>query len=558
MLNALAIQFKAIVVSARSRREIWGLNRTLGTGKIGDRRNMSLRPEINLENKAGTRPGSRGCAGDENAGEEPDAQSSGRELFQQSLKQAFDLHNSGRHAEAEAICSTLLNENPHDGQLLFLLGMVLQKLGRSGEAVAHLEKAATLHPNSARIFNALGFVQQHLKNHAAAVDFYRRAIALGIQAADTHYSLGNSCYQLGKVERAAACFEKAVTLDPRDTASWNNLGKCLNELNRLEESLAAYGQAIAIDPHYSLARYGRALTLLAAGRWPEGFREYNQWRSHGITPRQFPRPHWLGEMIPGQTLFLHAEQGFGDAIQYARLLPAARQRAARVILECRPELKTLFSQSGIADEIIAYGEEIPPFDCFTSHASLPGIFGIELATLPNQVPYLKVTPASGPATLPSEYLKVGLAWAGNPSHHNDAARSLRLEDLRPLLQVPGVTFCNLQKPVPAGDETSFRSWPGLVDPSPDFADFLATGGVVAKMDLVITVDTAIAHLAGALARPVWTLLPFAPDWRWLMNRQDTPWYPTMRLFRQPQRNQWSPVISHVARALAERVASRPG
>ena len=479
------------------------------------------------------------------------------DLFQQNLKQAFDLHNSGRHVEAEAICRTLLDEDPHDGQLLFLQGMVLQKLGRSGEALSCLDRAAALHPHSARIFNALGFVQQHLKKHAAAAESYSRAITLGMQAADTHYSLGNACHQLGELERAAACFHTAVTLDPRDTASWNNLGKCLNELNRLEESLAAYDQAIAVDPHYSLARYGRALTLLAAGRWPEGFREYNQWRSHGITPRQFPRPHWLGEMIPGQTLFLHAEQGFGDAIQYARFVPAARQRAARVILECRPELKTLFSQAGIADEIIAYGEEVPPFDCFTSHASLPGIFGIEPGTLPNQVPYLKAAPTSGSAPLPSECLKVGLAWAGNPTHHNDAARSLRLEELKPLLQVPGVTFYNLQKPVPAGDETSFRSWPGLVDPSPDFTDFLATAGVVAKMDLVITVDTAIAHLAGALARPVWTLLPFASDWRWLMNRQDTPWYPTMRLFRQPQRNQWSQVITQVARALAERVASRP-
>jgi Flp pilus assembly protein TadD len=485
------------------------------------------------------------------------AQTSNRELFQPAAKQAFELHNSGRHVEAEAACRSLLNQDPHDGQLLFLLGMVLHKQGRSREALKHMETAAALHPHSARIFNGLGFVQHRLKNHTQAVKSYSRAVALGMQAADTWYSMGNSWYQLGEVERAIDCFQKAVTLEPRDTASWNNLGKCLNELNRLDESLAAYDQSIAIDPHYSLARYGRALTLLGSGRWPEGFREYNHWRSHGIKPREFPRPRWLGQTIPGRTLFLHAEQGFGDAILYARFLPPVRERAARVILECRPELKTLFLHSGIADEIIAYGEAIPPFDYFTSQASLPGIFGVELNTLPNQVPYLKAPPTTRLMSAPSKNLKVGLAWAGNPTHHNDAARSLRLEDLTPLQQVPGVTFYSLQSPVPARDQSVFRSWSGMVDLSVGFADFLATAGAVAKMDLVITVDTAITHLAGALGRPVWTLLPFAPDWRWLLDRQDTPWYPTMRLFRQTQRNQWAPLIAKAVAELNGRVVNRP-
>jgi tetratricopeptide (TPR) repeat protein len=486
------------------------------------------------------------------------AQTSNQELFQQAAKQAFELHNTGRHVEAEVACRALLNQDPRDGQLLFLLGMVLHKQGRSREALEHMQTAAALHPRSARILNGLGFVQHHLKNHAHAVKSYSRAVALGMQAADTWYGMGNSYYQLGEVERAIDCFQKAVTLAPRDTASWNNLGKCLNESNRLDDSLAAYDQAIAIDPHYSLARYGRALTLLGSGHWPEGFREYNQWRSHGIKPREFPRPQWLGEMIPGRALFLHAEQGYGDAILYARFLPPVRERAAKVILECRPELKSLFLHSGIADEIIAYGEAIPPFDYFTSQASLPGILGVELNAIPNQVPYLKAPPTPRLISAPSENLKVGLAWAGNPSHHNDAARSLRLEDLIPLLQVPEVTFYSLQTPVPARDQSAFRLWSGIVGLSAGFTDFLTTAGAVANMDLVISVDSAITHLAGALARPVWTLLPFAPDWRWLLDRQDTPWYPTMRLFRQTQRNQWAPVIAKAAAELACRIVNRSG
>lgn len=471
------------------------------------------------------------------------------DLFQRVLKTAFELHNTGRHTDAEAMCRILMQQNPRDSQLQFLLGMVLQKTGRSLDALKHLEQAAALSPQSGRIFNGLGFVHQSLKNHARAVECYSKAIELGRQAADAYYSMGNACYQLGEVERAAAVFQKAVELKPQDVASWNNLGKCLNDSNRLEAALQAYDRAVAIDPEYSMARYGRAVTLLAAGRLTEGFREYNQWRSHGIKPRVFPQPEWQGELIPGKTLFLHAEQGFGDAIQYARLIQQTRKRAAQVILECRPELKTLFIHSDCAGVVIAYGETIPPFDYFTSLASLPGILGVTLSTIPSQVPYLKAATGWKLPPAPAGHLKVGIVWAGNPSHHNDAARSIRLEELAPLLQVPGVTFYSLQVPIPARDEAFFRSASGLVDLGGHFNDFLDTATAVAEMDLVITVDTAVGHLAGALAKPVWTLIPYAPDWRWMTDRQDTPWYPTMRLFRQAQRHQWPPVILQVTEEL---------
>lgn len=468
--------------------------------------------------------------------------------FQLALKVAFELHNAGRHADAEAICRVLLPINPRDGQLLFLLGMILQKTGKSAEALKYLESAALLPPPSARIFNALGFVHYGLKNHARAVEHYAKALALGWQAADTFYGMGNACYQLGEVERAASLFQKAVELQPRDAPSWNNLGKCLADSGRLEESIQAFDHAIAADPDYVLARYGRALTLLTAGRLNEGFPEYNQWRYYRIPRREFPQPAWTGQAIPGQTLFLHAEQGFGDAIQWVRLIRQARERVGKVILECRPELKTLFIHSGCADVVIAYGELIPPFDYFTSLASLAGILEVTLSTIPREVPYLK----PGAGTLPPPppgHLKVGLAWAGNPLHHNNRARSLRLKDLAPLRSLPDVTFYSLQISMPAPDEAGLPSWPNLVDLRGSAKDFLETSAVVAQLDLVISVDTAMAHLAGALAKPVWTLLPYAPDWRWFLNRNDSPWYPTMQLFRQTQRNQWSSVILRVAEEL---------
>ena len=469
--------------------------------------------------------------------------------FQSVLKGAFDLHNAGRHTEAEGVCRSLMRQNPRDSQLLFLLGMILQSTGRSLEARQHLEAAAVSHPQSARIFNALGFVHLHMKNPAGAAACYDRAIELGLREANTYYSLGNACHQLGQPERAVRLFQAATALNPQDTASWNNLGKCWQDLNRLEESLAAYDRALALDPHYTLARYGRALSLLTAGRWAEGFREYNQSRSHGIKPRQFPQPAWQGEPIPGQTLFLHAEQGFGDAIQYARFLPAARALAGTVILECRPELKPLFTHSSIADTVIAFGEPIPAFDFWASQVSLPGILGVSPTTIPNCVPYLKTPSNHAPQMATGRKLKVGLAWAGNPSHHNDAARSARLSDFLPLLAVPDATFYSLQCPVPEGDEADFRSLSGVMDLGQGFHEFLATAAAVTEMDLVITVDTAIAHLAGALAKPVWTLLPLAPDWRWMLEREDTPWYPTMRLFRQTRRSEWGPVMLRAAEEL---------
>jgi TPR repeat protein len=469
--------------------------------------------------------------------------------FQQILKVAFELYNAGRHQEAETISRLLIKINHLDGELLLLLGMVLQQTGRSQEALKYLKQAAEIEPQSAQIFNGLGFVHQSLQDYSRALENHAKAVELGLQAAGTFYSMGYACHKLGDVERAVSLFKKAVELNPQYAAGWHNFAKCLEDSHRLEESIVAYDRALAADPDCFQARYGRAIALLTAGRWQEGFLEYNEWRNHGRTPRQFSQPAWNGEPIPGKTLFLHAEQGFGDAIQTVRFVRQARERAAKVILECRSELKTLFSSSGCADVVIAYGEMIPPFDCFTSLLSLPGILGTTMHTIPNETPYLKVAACEYLPPAPSGYLKVGLAWAGNPSHHNDAARSIRLEELAPLFQTADATFYSLQVPVPACDEVCFRSLGKLLDMSGRLKDFLDTAAAIAAMDLVIAVDTAVAHIAGALAKPTWTLIAYSPDWRWLMDRPDTPWYPTMRLFRQAQRGKWRPVIRQVAEEL---------
>ena len=470
--------------------------------------------------------------------------------IEQTAKLAFAAHNEGRHAEAEALALTLLQINPADPQMLFLLGMVLHKTNRDAEALIKLNRAAELTPHSARIFSGLGCACRGLGDETAAAQHFSRAAELEPLNADHYYNLGVARHNLGDLDRSLAAFRRVVEINPRDEAGWNNLGKILKQFNRFDEALTAYNRALEISPGFELARHGRSILLLATGRLAEGFREYES-RSSKTRPREFSQPRWRGESLAGKILFIHAEQGFGDAIHFVRFVAAVRPLAARVILECRPALKSLFIYAGVADEVIAFGEPVPPFDFFTSIISLPGMLGVTLENIPRHTPYLK-TPGGNPLPPADKgFKKVGIAWAGNPAHSDDASRSMSLETFSPILQIPNVTFYSLQLPVPARDQTLFGALPSLTDLSPQLTDFLATATLVQQMDLVIAVDTSIIHLAGALATPVWTLLQFDADWRWFLDEAETCWYPGMRLFRQTERRQWSPVILRVAKALRQ-------
>jgi Flp pilus assembly protein TadD len=468
--------------------------------------------------------------------------------FERMLKLAFEMHKAGRTQDAEDMCRVLMQVRPDNAQLLFLLGMILHDAEQDEEAVRWLSLAAQYQPQTARIFKGLGCAYQRLKDHERAVNAFERALELEPKSGATCYNLANNCYPLGQIERAAALYQKAVEIDPRDSGSWNNLGKCLRELNQPDKSIEAYNRAVELAPGYAMARYGRSMSLLTAGRLAEGFRDYEA-RWYAMKARTFPQPVWRGENAPGKTLFLHAEQGYGDAIQMIRLIPAARERVGRVILECRPELTTLFRFSKCADEVISYGDPIPPFDFFTPLSSLPLALGITLDSIPSRTPYLRVPTGEPPSLAQSGHLKVGLVWAGSSTHHQDAARSIQLKDLTPILRVPDVDFYSLQQPVPARDESCLRTNHGIINSNFVIRDFLDTASIVAQLDLVITVDTAVAHLAGALGKPVWLLLQHSPDWRWFLKRADTPWYPTMQLFRQMERSNWELPVLRVAEAL---------
>ncbi|HEY1789814.1 MAG TPA: GNAT family N-acetyltransferase [Verrucomicrobiae bacterium] len=513
-------------------------------------------------------PGNSPGTSDDHPHSDPDNQSIGKDSsvnrlqsamavaptdsFDQSLKLAFELHNAGRDEEAEALCRVLKTIRPGDGQLLFLLGMILHGKKQGTEAVQYLSLAAQHRPDSARIFKGLGCALQGLKDHARAAGAFERAIELQPQSADSYYNLGKSCYRLEQIERAQALFQQAVEMNPRDYNSWNNLGKCFKELNRLDESIQAYTRAVEIAPDYALARHGRAISLLAAGRLTEGFQEY-EWRWRCLTPRKLPQPAWQGENAPGKTLFIHAEQGFGDAIQMARFVGRARERVGRVILECRPELARLFQYSNCADVVVPYGSSKHSFDCFIPMLSLPRALGIAGDSIPGETPYLKAPACETMLPVSSGQLKVGIAWAGNPNHHQDAARSISLHALSPILQAPDIAFYSLQHTVPSSDRPLLRELSNIVNFT--FQDFLESASLIGELDLVITVDTASAHLAGALGKPVWMLLQHSPDWRWFLDRDDTPWYPGMRLFRQAERNDWTVPIARVAEALRGEIRS---
>lgn len=467
----------------------------------------------------------------------------------QTLELAREAHRQGRYGEAEGICRDLLERTPADGEAPYLLGLVLHQTGREAEAEEWLRRAAALAPRSPNAHYALGCVYAATGNAARAAEAFATALQRNPAYLNAAYGLGNACYELHDFERAVSAYRQALALNPRDYEIWNNLGRGLEALLRTEEALAAYRRAIEIQPQFGLARSNRALALLALGRLQEGFREY-EWRWRRTPPRSYAQPFWRGQPIPGKTLLIYAEQGFGDVIQFVRFVSQARARAGQVILECQAPLKRLFEHARCADTIIAVGETPPPFDYYVPVLSLPLALGTTLESLPGN-PWLAAPAAEPLPPVPAGHLKVGLVWAGSRGNFNDNRRSIPFPELQPILAKPGIAFFSLQVPIRPEDQPHVCATPQVVPLDGRIRDFYDTAGFLGQMDLVISVDTAVAHLAGALGKPVWALLFHPGDWRWLLQRTDSPWYPTMRLFRQSpsQSGQWQPVIARVAEEL---------
>jgi tetratricopeptide (TPR) repeat protein len=495
----------------------------------------------------------------------------------------------GRLMEAEAACRQILQAKPDSPEATHLLGVIAHQNGKLADAIEHVRRAVKLAPQVA-LYHAnlgemlrlagrpklaaeqarraleiepdmpmalsnLGVAFYELKNYEEAARAQRKAIAAKPDFAEAHSNLGNALHALKRFDEAIAAYRRALELKPNYADAWANLGTTLHHSGDFNEGMIALRRAIALAPNHANAHSGLGILLLMRGDFGEGWDEY-EWRlrsSERKGPR-VPEKPWQGESLAGKHIYVQAEQGFGDTLQFVRYIPALAARARKVTVRVHQQLVTLLSESLPGVTVLGDRGDPEPYPCDAVLLSLPRLFKTRLETTPAQVPYLhapadtvrrwrrRLSTMSG--------LKVGLVWAGNPEHVNDHRRSLDPALLAPVLATPGVSFASLQVGPRAADLKKLKSpAPAIEDLAPAFSDFQESAAAVTALDLLITVDTSAAHLAGAVGKPVWLLLPAVTDWRWMLHREDNPWYPTMRLFRPKNGAPWGDVIARVAQEL---------
>ena len=472
------------------------------------------------------------------------------------------LYEEGRHEEAHDHLRAAIRLAPDDPLIQVNLGVVLGSLERYDEAAKLLGEAAALAPDIPEAHYNLGKVLAGQGREKAARAAYEKAVDLDPNYADAWTNLGAMLMQMGRPSDAAPCFQRVVKLDPGKEEAHTNLIKAYLNAEQALDAVAAYRGLAEIHPDNADIHAQLGICLLLTGQFPEGFAEFEwRWKSRLTQDERFSQPRWDGTALDGRTLLLHAEQGMGDAIQFVRYATMAAHRGGKVIVECYPPLRRLFDTLEGVDRVVSRGDPLPPFDCHAPLVSLPLIFGTDLDSIPAAVPYL-----SAPREFRDAWrrriggttkFKVGLTWAGSRLHPNDSNRSIPAQALRPLLDVPGVAFQSLQVGDGAEDLARLDSTGRIGDLAPFIEDFADSAAAIAELDLLISVDSAPVHVAGALGRPAWVMLPLVPDWRWMLERQDSPWYPGVRLFRQRKMGEWEEVVARVAKLLA-RAAARGG
>jgi tetratricopeptide (TPR) repeat protein len=505
---------------------------------------------------------------------------------------ALEKMDAGEHAAAVDALRRALNFNPDAPAAHGNLALGLWRNKSTPLAEIHARRAIALNANYIPAYRILAELLRQ-RNAPDAIGCYRRLIELDPDNYIGHNNIGLLLNKLGRRSEADAAFGRALELKPGnphirfnqllvrpngdlaeaiecchralaerpgDPDILTNLAIVLQFSGRYDEAMAEYERACAINPAHRGARFNMSLLLLLRGDYARGWSEYeNRWELTDTDKPAFSQPEWQGEDIAGKTILLQSEQGFGDGIQCLRYVPDVLARGARVALRVeRPLVRLAASLPG--NLVITPMNAPPPaFDVWCPLLTLPRILGTRLDSIPAQVPYLAVRPGIAErwrqrlADLPG--LKVGLAWAGSPSHINDFRRSIDLSALQPLFDVSGVSFVSLQVGPRTGDLAALPP-DTILDLSRELIDFAETAGAMLSLDLVIAVDTAVVHLAGALARPAWAMLTFSPDWRWLLGRDDNPWYPTLRLYRQPTPGDWNSVIARVAADLATLASDR--
>jgi tetratricopeptide (TPR) repeat protein len=492
---------------------------------------------------------------------------------------AFSLGNIltdlGDGPGAEAAFRRAVELRPGYAQALNNLGNALIRRNAAAEAIPYFRRAIEAKPDHAEAHMNLGYALQEIGALDRAIVAFRRATALAAASAPAHAGLGGALIGKGEYEEAARELRRALALDPGSPEAQDSLGRLALAQGQIDQALDAFNRAIdafearegrpiiageAFRPDaplawraYGEARINLSMARLLKGDYEAGFREYEwRWARSWLEPRQFDEPLFSLDAPRGSTVLVYAEQGQGDTIHFVRYVPLLTARGYRVVLEVQPSLVRLLDGIGGA-KVVPAGGTLPRFDRQIALLSLPRVFDTRLDTIPAAIPYLSV-PAEAVAEWKGRLgddgrLKVGLAWRGSATYSNDRNRSLDPRLLAPLFGLDGVRLYSLQKEPREGDMAALRGLGPFIDLAGELGDFADTAAALMALDLLIAVDTSVAHLAGALGRPVWLLLPFAPDWRWMREREDSPWYPTARLFRQPARGDWPELMARVATAL---------
>jgi tetratricopeptide (TPR) repeat protein len=398
---------------------------------------------------------------------------------------------------------------------------------------------AEIHRNLGTAFVAKGKLDE-------AVISYQWALALRPGSAKSHLNLGHAFILQGKLDEAVVSCQRAVALEPGSAEARVMLGRALRQQGKLDEAVIAFRSVIDLEPDNVIAHVALSSLLLTQGRFREGWNEL-EWRLR-MNPRNIPQTLWQGEDLSNRTLLIWAEQGFGDSIHFSRYVNIVRPRGGRIIVEVEKPLFKLFQASFERESVFSTEQERPHFDFHVPIVSLPRLMGTDLNTIPADIPYLQADRLLAQIWKkrlePFGGAKIGIAWAGDPLHQRDFARSVPFAVFRRALPVSGIDLFSLQVGSHAQDTRAAEDLKieGISD---QFADYADTAAAILNLDLCITVDTSVAHLAGALGRPIWVLIPFSPDSRWLLHREDTPWYPTMRLFRQERPGDWAAVLDRV-------------
>jgi tetratricopeptide (TPR) repeat protein len=475
------------------------------------------------------------------------------------------LKEMGKLNEAIDSCRRAISLQPAIAMAHNNLGTALAGLGKHLEAIAAYEHALRLDPAHTDALINLGISWAALGKLDVATDFYKRAVQQRPDHDKAHYNLGVAYAESDDLQAAVASYRRAIDLNPTYAEAWDNLGCVLVALGQPAEALNCHDRALHVRPDYYKAYMSRGVARLRLGDYAGGWPDYEcRYKLKEFVMPSFPQPRWNGERLDGKTVLLAAEQGLGDTLQFIRYAAPVRNRCAKVIVACQKALIPLLSNTPVIDQLFPPEVALPHFDAWASLVSLPGIMGTTLQTIPADVPYL----------FPKEDLvdhwrrelqatpgfKVGICWQGNPDYKADRERSIPLAEFAPLAGVPGIQLVSLQKGHGVEQLTHLPSDFPISDLASRLdvssGPFIDTAAVMKSLDLIITADTAIAHLAGSLGAPVWIALPYVAHWCWLWDRDDSPWYPSARLFRQPERGNWKPVFTRIAESLAPLTESK--